>query len=173
MSTQCLGQAAGVPSSWRRPLTWLTIVLCLLPLSAGWFIGAWAASGLLVSAALSALTGHSVWGTSPHHLGWGVLFFIPAVAAGLGVAALWSALLPRALGFTSTVPLRGWQLLGLRLGSLVAVVFVAVLLISGALFDTRGALFGYSGLMWLVVLSWSLVAARCLAGESHQWLLIP
>ena len=167
MSTQCLGRLAGMPSSWRRTAIWLTIVLCLVPLSAAWFIGAWFASGLLVGATLAAVSGHMVvWGTSANDLGLGVLFFIPAVGAGLGVAALWSTVLPRALGRRPAVSLRCWQLLGLRLGSLVAVVFFGLFIVNGALLQ-------YSGLMWLLLLAWSLITARCVTGEANQWLLNP
>jgi hypothetical protein len=155
----------GLPRSWRRAAAWLTIAVCLVPLSAGWFLGAWAASGLFVGATLAALRGRLVWGIAASDLGLGILFLIPVAGAGLGVAALWSALLPRALG-RPPVPVRCWQLLGLRLGSLVSAVMLAMLLINDPL--SR-----WSHLVWLLVLTWSLVAARCLSGESHQWLLIP
>jgi cell division protein FtsW (lipid II flippase) len=106
----------------------------------------------------------STWGANEFSMA--VLFLIACACAGLGVAALWSTVLPRAVRRVPTTQLRRWQLVGLRLGALVAVVMLALLLFN----EPR---WRWGTLAWVLVFAWPLVAARCLTGEVGQWLFIP
>ena len=152
-----------MPPSWRRPAAWLTVVLCLLPLSMAWALGIAAAIGFFADTwALGAPRAAIL-----RELGTVAPGFIAAFAcAGLGIAALWGTVAPRAFGRT-LLSLCRWQLLGLRLGGVVALVMLILLIFNEPLSDLG------STVLWLVPIAWSLIAARCLTGEAGQWLFIP
>ena len=58
-------------------------------------------------------------------------------------------------------------MLGLRLGGVTALVMLTLLVANDPLSDVG------SVLLWVVPIAWSLVAARCLAGESGHGVLTP
>ncbi len=165
MSSECLGEAIGLSQSWRRPAAWITIVFCLLPLSVGLVYGVLAACSLLHYESQFWAYRNSLRIVSD--LGLFVAFLSTLVCAGWGLAALWSALVPRVLNRSQSRRLRRWQLLGLRLGGVLALVLLTLIVVNGP--GRNWAKF----VLWLVPTAWSLLAARCLTGESGQRLFIP
>ena len=159
MSTQCLGQAWGMPPSWRRAAAWLTVVLCLLPLTMALALGVAVAIGFFTDTWARGAPRAAIL----RELAIVAPGFIAALAcAGLGIASLWGTVAPRAFG-RAPRSLHRWQLLGLRLGGVVALVMLTLLIVNDPLSDLG------STVLWLVPIAWSLIAARCLTGESGQW----
>jgi len=165
MSDGCLLQQLGVPSSWRRPAAWFTILLCLLPLSVGWLYGLAVACVLAAQHVRSTFTGNRPFEAIIDGLGLSFASLAGLACAGLGLAALWRCFLSRALGRRSMAQLTPWQLWGLRLGVLSS-VFLLVLFVAEPRWDPRT-------LLPVLLLTWPVVLAICLTRESRQWLFIP
>lgn len=145
MSGLHLGEALGVPRRWRRTAAWLTVVGCLLPLTAGWLYGVLAVSVLFARA--------------PGLL---LLSYTGFACAALGIATLWSVIVPRAVGRLPTQRLRPWQVLGLQSGGAVGLIILVYVAI-----NARHSELG-SGLLFLTPIAWSLVAALLLAVEADE-----
>lgn len=152
-----------MPQGWRRPAAWLTLLLCLVPLSVGLVMGVVAAVGFFSE----AWAGGAPRAALLSEVSTVALPFVAALAcAGLGIAALWSTVVPRAIARAPS-PLRGWRLLGLRLGGVVALTLIILLLVNDPLSDIG------SVILWFIPTAWSLTVARCLTGEAGEWLFIP
>jgi hypothetical protein len=145
MSNVHLGEALGVPLRWRRVAAWLTLACCLLPLTVGWVIGVQAVTLLFA-----------------HAVAWLLLCYAGLACAALGIATLWSTLLPRALGRPPLQRLRRWQVLGLLLGGCAGLVILFLLAINTRLSNLGNVLLSLTPIVW------SFIAAVYLAVSTDE-----
>jgi hypothetical protein len=160
MSAMYVGKYPGEPPTGRGAAS-ASLLLCVLPLSTLWCVGAFYGPSFVVIAPESYV-GHI---TPLRRVALLLRVVLLLGGSGIGLAALWSALLPRAVHGAPTTGLRRWQLYGLRIGSLAALV-VGVGLVAGERFEW-GAVLGAG------FFAWPVLVARWLTRESGQWLFIP
>ena len=155
MSAMYVGHRPGEPPSGRGGAC-AVLLLCALPLSVLWCTGAYFALIVLPYAPASFTGAEGVLAR--------MRFAAPLVlllaSTGLGLAALWSVLVPRVLRPIVVPDLGRWQLYGLRLGSAAALVLAVGTVASG---QVAGAVF----FLWPVLVSWVLIR------DAGEWLLNP
>ena len=149
--------------SWRwRFALWCTIALCLLPLTVGWALGAAAASSMIAEGWATAQAGVHVHVSG---ITIGAACWVGLACAALSLAALWSVILARALRRQPAERLRPWQLLGFRVGCMLAA--------SGLFLFASEPKWQWGTLVPLALLAWSALAATVITRETGQWLFIP
>ena len=149
--------------SWRWQFAmWCTVAFCLLPLTVGWALGAAAATSMIAEGRATAQAGEHV-----HISGItiGAVCWVGLACAALSLAAYWSVIVARAFRRRPAERLRPWQLLGFRLGCVLAAL--------GLYLYASEPRWQWGTLVPLVVLAWSVLAAMFITQESGQWLFIP
>jgi len=133
------------------------VVLCLVPVTAGWAFGVVAAVGVAISKA--------------QHSGDAILLPL-AILAGLacaafGLGALWSLLLPQALGRGYRAAPREWQSVGLAFGFLPGSVGL-VLVLAGTLGRPPASLLWAYLFASPIVVAGHVVWRLAIGGSSNQ-----